>query len=90
MSHISIDEARIASALAPFGWTCTPEFWQRYHQDAWVFNLANAVDRLARRDARLTAALTDIANMDHTGSLPMARIRARNALGIWPPDQEAL
>lgn len=39
---------RIAAALAPFGWTCTDEFWQRYDSDAWVFNLVNAVERLHR------------------------------------------
>lgn len=38
-------------ALKPFGWTCGPDFWQRYYQDAWVFNLANAVERVsAERD----------------------------------------
>lgn len=41
-------EDRIAAALAPFGWTCTEEFWQRYYSDPWVFNLANAVERLHR------------------------------------------
>lgn len=40
-------EARIAAALAPFGWTCTSDFWQRYYDDAWVFNLANAVQLLS-------------------------------------------
>lgn len=39
-------EQRLAKALAPFGWTCTDEFWQRYYTDPWVFNLANAVERL--------------------------------------------
>ncbi len=42
------DEQAMATALAPFGWTCGPEFWQRYYQDPWVFNLANAVERLMR------------------------------------------
>lgn len=41
-------EERIAAALAPFGWTCTNEFWKRYYSDPWVFNLANAVERLSR------------------------------------------
>jgi hypothetical protein len=39
-------ERRMADALAPFGWTCGPDFWQRYYTDPWVFNLANAVERL--------------------------------------------
>jgi len=46
-------EARLAAALAPFGWTCTPDFWQRYYSDAWVFNLANAVERLNEEVERL-------------------------------------
>lgn len=41
-------EQRITAALASFGLTCTGEFWQRYHSDAWVFNLANALERLWR------------------------------------------
>jgi len=39
-------EQKMAAALAPFGWTRSPAFWQRYHNDTWVFNLANAVERL--------------------------------------------
>lgn len=41
-------EQRIARQLASFGWTFTEEFWQRYHSDAWVFNLTNALERLHR------------------------------------------
>ena len=47
-------EAKMAAALRPFGWTCTTAFWRRYYTDPWVFNLANAVERLTdeleRRD----------------------------------------
>lgn len=32
---------------------CTDEFWQRYYTDPWVFNLANAVERLTQRVAEL-------------------------------------
>lgn len=39
-------EQKIADALKPFGWTCEPDFWKQYYRDAWVFNLANAVERL--------------------------------------------
>jgi hypothetical protein len=39
-------EEKLAAALRPFGWTCGPEFWRRYYSDPWVFNLANAVERL--------------------------------------------
>lgn len=42
-------EARMAAALRPFGWTCGPDFWARYHTDPWVFNLANAVERLTEQ-----------------------------------------
>lgn len=45
----------MAAALAPFGWTCGEDFWKRYHSDAWVFNLANAVERLSN-GARLAEA----------------------------------
>lgn len=39
-------QERLAAALKPFGWTCGEDFWWRYHTDPWVFNLANAVERL--------------------------------------------
>ena len=39
-------EQTMEAALAPFGWTCGPAFWQRYYSDPWVFNLANAVEAL--------------------------------------------
>lgn len=42
-------EQNIEHALAPFGWTCGPEFWERYYSDPWVFNLANAVTALTRK-----------------------------------------
>lgn len=42
-------EQRLADALRPFGWTCGPDFWERYYSDPWVFNLANAVERLTAR-----------------------------------------
>jgi hypothetical protein len=48
--RLNEDEQRLADALAPFGWTCTEDFWQRYYSDPWVFNLANAVERLTSRD----------------------------------------
>jgi hypothetical protein len=51
----SADEARMEAALKPFGWTCGPDFWRRYHTDAWVFNLANAVERLSSEVDRLEA-----------------------------------
>jgi hypothetical protein len=49
-------EATMAAALAPFGWTCGPDFWQRYYSDPWVFNLANAVERLVHRAQQLDTA----------------------------------
>lgn len=45
-------EETMTEALKAFGWTCSPAFWARYYRDSWVFNLANAVERLtAERDA---------------------------------------
>lgn len=38
-------ENKIEAALRPFGWKCGPEFWTRYYTDAWVFHLANALER---------------------------------------------
>ena len=52
-------EARMEAALKPFGWTCGPEFWQRYYSDAWVFNLANAVEVLTERLGGVPAAAPD-------------------------------
>ena len=49
------DEQTMAAALAPFGWTCSPDFWDRYYTDPWVFNLANAVERLTERVQQLQA-----------------------------------
>ena len=46
-------EDRMAAALKPFGWTCTEDFWRRYYSDPWVFNLANAVERLTDEVTRL-------------------------------------
>lgn len=46
-------EATLAAALKPFGWTCTEDFWRRYYSDPWVFNLANAVERLTEEIERL-------------------------------------
>jgi hypothetical protein len=54
-------EASLAAALAPFGWTCGPEFWQRYYSDPWVFNLANAVERLAASESARERAEGDLA-----------------------------
>jgi hypothetical protein len=46
MSEKPTSMKNIAAALAPFGWTCGTDFEKRYHEDAWVFNLANAVGHL--------------------------------------------
>ena len=55
----SDEEAEIAAALRPFGWTCGPDFWQRYHSDPWVFSLTNAVVSLHRRVERLRSCTVD-------------------------------
>ena len=45
----------IEAALKPWGWTCGPEFWNRYHSDPWVFNLVNALTRTTQVVAHTTA-----------------------------------
>jgi hypothetical protein len=55
-------EAEMTAALARFGWTCGPEFWQRYYSDPWVFNLANAVEKLTAENERLSLAYIEATN----------------------------
>lgn len=52
-------EESMAAALKPFGWTCTQTFWDRYYRDAWVFNLANAVEALTKKLEGLEAGGVD-------------------------------
>lgn len=54
--YVSSEES-LAAALRPFGWTCTEDFWRRYYTDPWVFNLANAIERMAFRVAELEARI---------------------------------
>lgn len=63
-NHTVAGETKLAAALAPFGWTCSKEFWQRYYTDPWVFNLANAVERLTDAVARLTAQIDGLGGED--------------------------
>lgn len=60
-------EQKIASALAPFGWTCTEDFWQRYYSDPWVFNLATAVERLTYGTREITDAHLTFDEMGEIG-----------------------
>lgn len=59
------DQDGMEAALKPFGWTMGDEFWRRYYSDPWVFNLANAVERLtkmrkvSRQNAKTREALRD-------------------------------
>ena len=46
-------EAKMEAVLAQFGWTCGDDFWKRYYTDPWVFNLANAIERLTDENVRL-------------------------------------
>lgn len=50
----------IERALKPFGWTCGPEFWDRYYTDTWVFHLANAIERQRRELDELLSAARDL------------------------------
>lgn len=51
------DEASLIAALKRFGWEGGPEFFRRYYSDPWVFNLANAVERLTDERDQLLDAL---------------------------------
>lgn len=33
----------ISRTFAAFGWEPSEHFWQQYHLNAWVYNLANAL-----------------------------------------------
>lgn len=53
------DESSLTAALQQFGWTCGPEFLKRYHTDPWVFNLANAIEKLTAEVAALRVRATE-------------------------------
>lgn len=80
-------EASMKAALAPFGWTCGPDFWPRYYTDRWIFNLANAVEVLtarlslvpAWRVPTMTAAASQ-AMLDRTVPGPTAMVHRLRAL----------
>lgn len=65
----------MADALRPFGWTMGEDFWRRYHSDAWVFNLANAVERLT---AQLDEAQLRSIEARNPG-IDMERVKAERA-----------
>ena len=72
-------ETRVAEALATFGWTCGPEFWKRYYEDAWVFNLANAVEALSRgREAPFPRQ-----SEDDSVKVSYTRASSENAANRW-------
>lgn len=54
---VTTNEESLTAALKRFGWEGGPEFFRRYYSDPWVFNLANAVERLTEERAELIAAL---------------------------------
>lgn len=43
----------MTAALKAFGWEVGPAFVERYYTDPWVFNLANAVEKLSAEVERL-------------------------------------
>jgi len=59
----------VEAALKPWGWTCGPEFWERYATDPWVFNLVNALTRTTAESERLRHALTNVAENLHAAGL---------------------
>ena len=54
------DDAPLVKALKRFGWKCGPEFEKRYYSDPWVFNLANAVERLTSENGELVELIGDL------------------------------
>ncbi len=59
MTEPSADDVTVEEALRAFGWTCGSTFQRRYRQDPWVFNLANAVQRLTSENRRLRRELDE-------------------------------
>jgi hypothetical protein len=57
--HPVVEDVSVEDALRPFGWRCGPEFDKRYASDRWVFNLANAVQRLTNENVRLRKELDE-------------------------------
>lgn len=56
------DQERVEKAFKLFGWKCGPVFWHTYHNDPWVFNLTNAVVRLAEENEKNKRALEKVKN----------------------------
>ena len=54
------EESTLVAALKQFGWEGGPEFFRRYYSDPWVFNLANAVERLTAEVARLRGVVNRV------------------------------
>ena len=66
-------EQKLADILKQFGWECGPKFWERYYADPWVFNLANAVERLADEVDKVSDQLEkvmDTISVDYEGMFP--------------------
>jgi hypothetical protein len=80
MSDTPNAEERMTAALRPFGWTCGSEFWRRYRSDPWVFNLANAVEKLsvALEEAQLRSIEARNPGIDMDD---VRRVRARHVDG---------
>lgn len=55
-----MDEQKLTNALRPFGWEPTPEFWDQYHHNPWVFNLTNALVGLSESNSALDRRIRDI------------------------------
>ena len=45
----------LSKALAPFGWKVTEQFASEYHQNVYVYNLANALVAATAENNRLKA-----------------------------------
>lgn len=70
--------------LRRFGWQLGPEFERRYMTDAWVFNLVNAIEKVAAERDELRAVL-------ESGEVGMSidpMSSARGQRSVWSIDYD--
>lgn len=48
---------QLQTVFDAFGWEITPEFRERYLNDPWTYNMANAMVELHERVQKLTALI---------------------------------
>lgn len=53
-THAKVD---VREVLKGYGWTCGPDFEERYLTDPWVFNLVNIIEKEREATFRVKVAL---------------------------------